>query len=610
MIINDQRHLSLTSLLGLLVLLAQCAGLQTSSAQDVAERPISDASANTRPTSEVRLSWEAISQEFVDDYYQHHPSFAAFQGVHRFDGLLPDWSRQGIALEIDRLKSWRTRLGTYALRSNMATFDWGSAGGGALTKEDIEFEIEYLLAKIAQDLFWLEDAQWPFRNPDFYFNWMMGDIDFDLYVSRPYAPQAQRLLAFIKYCRALPMALQQIDENLSAPIAKPYSQYGANRFRGMADFMTTQVPQIFAGVINDDNSHEFNHVLQTAINSLNNLAFNLEARAASKVSPASFAIGPLLFEKMLLQTEGINLSLLELQAIGEAELARNLALLKSACAGYAPNQKIADCVTKNAAVKPKSGAVVEARLQLRKLKQFIVANEIVSVPGNEQAEVAIAPDYAIGWGAYIQSPGPHDRSLASIYYIAPPDPKWTKKEQFDYQVSTSDLLFTSVHEVWPGHFLHAMHANRGISELRQVFHSYAFSEGWAHYTEEMMWDAGYGNRDHAIHIGQLSNALLRNVRFLVALRLHTRGMTPAEAELMFIQQGFQNAALARDETLRAQYEPTVLNYLMGKILIVKLRNSWMAKNPGNHSQKSFHNALLSLGGPPIPLAGKALGLND
>ena len=65
------------------------------------------------------------------------------------------------------------------------------------------------------------------------------------------------------------------------------------------------------------------------------------------------------------------------------------------------------------------------------------------------------------------------------------------------------LLFTSVHEVWPGHFLQFLHANRSPSKLGQVFVGYAFAEGWAHYTEEMMWEAGLGNGSPETHIGQL-----------------------------------------------------------------------------------------------------------
>lgn len=545
----------------------------------------------------VDLTWKDISQQFVEDYYHSHPSFAAFQGRHQYDGILPDWSQEGIAQEVMRLKSWKLRLAAFNISAARAQSD-----------PVVDFERKYLLAKIEQDLFWLEDARWPFRNPDFYFNWMMGDMDFDMYISRPYAPLLQRLAAFIKYCKALPLALQQIEDNLQAPIPEPYSRYGAQRFRGMANFMAQTVPNIFATAIDPHNVAEFDQALKTAINGLQKLALTLEARQATVDNPASFAIGPSLFAKMLKRTEAVKFSLSELEAIGRADLVRNQAQLKSTCAHFAPGLDVGGCISRNAAIKPEQGSVVAARQQLLALKQFIIDKAIVSIPGTEQALVATAPDYAIGWGAYIQSPGPYDWTLPSVYYIAPPDPGRTEKQQLEYQVSTSDLLFTSVHEVWPGHFLHSMHANRAQSELRRVFFSYAFSEGWAHYSEELMWDAGFGGSQAGVHIGQLSNALLRNIRFLVALGLHTQGMTSAQAQAMFIEQGFQNEALARDEAWRAQYEPTVINYLLGKLLILQLRDSWLAQNPENPALKVFHDQLLSLGGPPVPLATEALEL--
>ncbi len=85
----------------------------------------------------------------------------------------------------------------------------------------------------------------------------------------------------------------------------------------------------------------------------------------------------------------------------------------------------------------------------------------------------------------------------------------------------ADLTFTSAHEVWPGHFLQFLHANRVPSELGRLYVGYAYAEGWAHYGEELMWEAGLGNGDPETHIGQLLNALLRNARFLSAIGLHT-----------------------------------------------------------------------------------------
>src|SRR3546814_10949018 len=70
-----------------------------------------------------------------------------------------------------------------------------------------------------------------------------------------------------------------------------------------------------------------------------------------------------------------------------------------------------------------------------------------------------------------------------------------KQVQLDFIPSKDDLLFTTIHEVMPGHFVQFLHANRSPSIFGQLFVGYAYAEGWAHYAEQMMWDAGYSNGD-------------------------------------------------------------------------------------------------------------------
>ena len=163
-----------------------------------------------------------------------------------------------------------------------------------------------------------------------------------------------------------------------------------------------------------------------------------------------------------------------------------------------------------------------------------------------------------------------------------------------------------MHEVWPGHFLQFLHANRAPSKFGQVFVGYAFSEGWAHYAEEMMWDAGLGNGNQEIHIGQLVEALLRNVRFLSAIRLHTGKMTVADSERMFREEGYQDSGNARQQAARGTFDPAYLNYTMGKLMIRKLREDWTATRGGKQAWQSFHDEFLRYGGPPIPLVRKAM----
>lgn len=191
--------------------------------------------------------------------------------------------------------------------------------------------------------------------------------------------------------------------------------------------------------------------------------------------------------------------------------------------------------------------------------------------------------------------------MPSVYYIAPPDPAWSKADQDAYTPGKAMLLFTSAHEVWPGHFVQFLHANRSPSEFGRLFVDYAYSEGWAHYTEEMMWEAGLGDGAPETHIGQLSEALLRNVRYLCAIGMHTHGMTVSSCETMFREQAFQDPGSARQQAARGTYDPAYLNYTMGKLMIRKLRADWTAHHGGRSGWRAFHDRFLSYGGPPIPL---------
>ncbi len=194
---------------------------------------------------------------------------------------------------------------------------------------------------------------------------------------------------------------------------------------------------------------------------------------------------------------------------------------------------------------PGEDSVQSAREQLEETRKFIVQEDLVSIPGTEEAKVDEAPPYARSNFAYINIPGAWEKNQPSVYYISPPNPAWPEDVQADYIAGEADLLFTSVHEVWPGHFLNFLHANRAAFFYGRVFVGYAFAEGWAHYTEEMMLEAGLRDRDPETRIGQISNALLRDARFLSSHR-----PAYAAAGRSKIRKGFSGRRLSRARARR------------------------------------------------------------
>jgi len=462
------------------------------------------------------------------------------------------------------------------------------------------FERDYVIARIDRDLYWLERADWPHRNPEYY----ASSMDPNVYIAREYAGLPERMKSFTKYAGNLPSAVEHIRRNVRTPMPSAYAQIGKGRFAGLADYLEKDVPAVFAPVEDSTLRQEFVTANAGAVKALRALAawFAAEERRGTD----QFAIGPELFADMLRMTEGVELPVATVEARGRADMDRNLAALREACATFAPGRPISDCIARAERRKPPEGPVAGARRQLDTLEAFVRSHDLVSIPGTERALVHESPPYQRFNFAYIDIPGPYEKNLPSIYYIAPPDPTWSAAEQRAYLPSEGRLLFVSVHEVWPGHFLNFLHSNRVKSQIGRVFVGYAFAEGWAHYAEELMWEAGLGAGDPTLHIGQLLNALQRNARYLSAIGLHTRGMTLAESERIFREEAFQDPGNARQQALRGTYDPGYLNYTLGKLMIRKLREDWTASRGGRKAWKEFHDQFLSHGGPPIPQVRKRM----
>jgi hypothetical protein len=363
------------------------------------------------------------------------------------------------------------------------------------------------------------------------------------------------------------------------------------------------VPRAFETVEDPDLQAAFAEAVGQAAMSLAELSSWFEG--LRETATDDFALGAEGFSAMLRMTERVDIPLDTLMALGEADLERNLALLDEACASFAPGTDHAGCFAAMDANKPAGGAVAGARTQLDGIRTFMLAENLASIPADDPIFVEEAPPYQRSNFAFIYTAGPYEQGMPSTYYIAPPDPAWPEQEQLDYVPGAADLMSTSVHEVWPGHFLQFLHSNRAASPLGQLFVGYAFAEGWAHYTEEMMADAGLSGGlsggPAELRVGQIKAALLRNVRYLCAIGLHTRGMSVAECERLFRERAYQDPGNARQQAARGTYDPAYLNYTLGKLMIRKLREDWTASRGGREAWGAFHDAFLGHGGPPIPM---------
>jgi Bacterial protein of unknown function (DUF885) len=536
--------------------------------------------------------WPEFAARFIERYFRANPFFAVQAGRHEFDGQMSDWSAAGIAAEAARL---------HAMRTEAQAFDTA-----ALTDAE-RLEREIVLTAIDGNLFWLERAQSPFTNPA----WYLEQLDPDVYLNRDYAPLATRMRGYIGYLRAIPKLDAHIRANLRTPLPPSFVQRGIDDFGGYADFFRKDGPKVFAAVQDAAAQNELAEASAAAASAMEGLKSWLQGER--RHATGRFALGEPLFLEMLRSTERVEVPIAQLLEVGRADLERNTQGLKAACAEYLPGGTPNACVERMRANKPTGGAVEGARAQLAQLREFVVARKVVTIPSDERPSVAEAPPYNRSNAAYINIPGPYEKSVAYTYEIAPPDPSWSAKERAEYIPGKATLLYTSVHEVWPGHFLQFLNSNRNPSKIAALWVSYAYAEGWAHYCEEMMWEEGLGSGDTQQHIGQLTDALLRNVRFLSALGLHTQGMTLAESDRMFRERAFTDPGNARQQAARGTFDSEYLKYTLGKLMIRKLRIDWLARQPGaaagadpRQYWQAFHDKFLSYGGPPVPLVRKAM----
>ena len=493
---------------------------------------------------------------------------------------MPDWSAAGLKRQSEFLQQ---------------TIDRANRFGDSLSPQEA-FERDYLV-KVAQGkLFWLDDADQPHTNPAYYVG---GGLDPNVYIARPYADAPTRMKAVIAFMRRIPDAAKNIRANLKTPMPLSFVDYGVAGFNGFADYYTGDATAAFADVKDPELQQQLAAAAKDASTAMRGLGTWLSGQR--QTATQDFALGADRFSRMLLATEAVDTPLDALEAVGRGDLKRNQDALVAACNQFAKGQTIPACIAKMGADKAADGPVAEARRQIPDLRAFVVAKDIVTIPGTEEAKVEESPPYNRQNSAYIDPPGPFDKGIPSVYYISPPDPAWDQATRDAFVPGKADLLFTSVHEVMPGHFVQFLHANRSAYPIGRLFVGYAFAEGWAHYAEEMMWDQGLGNGDPETHVGQLSNALLRDCRFLSAIGLHARGMTQEQSRRMFVTQCYQDEGNARQQAARGTYDPAYLNYTLGKLMIRKLRDDWIAAHAGQAPIKAFHDEFLSYGGPPIPL---------
>lgn len=535
--------------------------------------------------------WAEFTDEFIERHFEAAPTAGVWAGRHEYDGQLPAVSRAGIERRAAMLRDFARRAAEQFPANSLSAAQ--------------ELERQNLLAAIDGMLFGVEDARYHLRNPA----WYSGAASPSVYVSREYAAKQVRLAALTAYLRNLPAYLAQMRETLEPPFAEPFLRTALVRFGGLASHLENEAPTVFAEVRAEATQEAFSEALEPALAALQDLQAWLERQLEQ--AGGDFALGEERYRALLWRVYRIDLDWRTLKQVAEADLERNLDLLRASCALVDPAITVAQCAARVREDKPEAGAVARANEQLPELRAFMLQADLVGVPSDESAYVAEAPAYRRTNSAYIEIPGPYEQGLPSIYYIAGPDPEWPPEVQRQYVPGEADLMNTSVHEVWPGHFLHSLFNKRSSNRVGKVLRNGMLNEGWAHYAEELMQEAGLGDEQPLLRVGQILDALMRDVRFLSSIGLHLEGMSVDASRQMFAELAFLDPGNAEQQALRGTYDPGYFAYTLGKLIIRKMREDWTADRGGRDAWRAFHETLLLHGSAPLPVLRKAmLGADD
>jgi uncharacterized protein (DUF885 family) len=248
------------------------------------------------------------------------------------------------------------------------------------------------------------------------------------------------------------------------------------------------------------------------------------------------------------------------------------------------------------------------------LRQFIVEHKIVTIPSTVPPIVQETPPFARALStASMDTPGPYEKVAKEAFFnVTLPEPGWTREhvEEHLESFNRGTVVSTAVHEVYPGHYTQFLWVQNAPSKVRKLIGTGTNAEGWAHYTEQMMLDHGYGAGDLKLRLGQLQDALLRNARYIVGIEMHTGKMSFEQGVAFFVKEGYQTHAIAEVETKRGTSDPTYLVYTLGKLEILKLREDYRKLRGANFSLLEFHDKFLAQGFPPIKMIRRSMLGND
>ncbi len=546
-----------------------------------------------------------LADDYFDTYYfPTNPTLATYQGIHDYDSKLEDFSKAGIDANVKALQEWETKV---------------AAVDSTTLSEQVQGDRMLVLNTIRTTLLTLQHIKPWEKNPDFYSSGITTSA-FTL-MERKFAAPEVRLKDLIGRERAMPGVLANAKKNLqNAP--KISTQIALAQLPGLVEFFQKDVPKAFADVTDDMIKKQFTASNDSVIAALQDYMAWLKKDVLPKAD-GDFKIGADTYRKKLEYDEMVTTPLDELIALDTANMHHNQQMFAEVAKQLDPRKTPREVLADLATDGPKPDSLLPAfRSTFDHLISFIKDKKIITIPSDVRPILEETPPFmrAITF-ASMDTPGPYEKNATEAYFnVTLPEKNWTPQHtrEFMAQFSYAVISSVAVHEAYPGHYVQFLWMHKLDDRVRKLLGCNTNAEGWAHYCEQMMLDEGlatamYPNDQRQqleLRLGQLQDALLRNARFVVGIKLHTGEMTIDQAIQYFVDEGYQSRAVGEVETKRATSDPTYLYYTLGKLEILKLRKDMETKMGKDFDLMAFHDGSMKQGFAPIQIVRKAMLYDD
>jgi uncharacterized protein (DUF885 family) len=540
-----------------------------------------------------------VADEFIRGYLAARPLHATALGFHEYDGRISEYTRLAIDAELARLTRFDERL---------KKFDRTKLGPRAA------IDLRLLQTAIRKELFLMQDVAVYEHNPMSY----ASALDVNVYAKRKYAPIEDRVRSIIVVENQAPNIMIAAKTNLADVLPKPYVELAIQIARGSSDFLKTNLIDALADLKDESLRAVLLQSNRRAATALADYATWLEKEKLPKATP-QFAIGEEKYQRFLAETELIDLPPAKILELGLSELKHEQEVFAEAAKKIDPVKPALEVFKQIQSEHPTSENLIpEITKKLDAVRKYVVDHKLVTIPSEVKAQVKETPQYRRATSfASMDIPGPFEkRATEAYFYVTPAENEWPEPQKNEWLTSfnsySADVI--SIHETYPGHYVQFLHLNASkATRAEKVFGATSYVEGWAHYCEKMMIDAGFGSTfgptptDEQIkqaakyRMAQSQQAMLRLCRLCVSIQMHTQGMSVDDATKFFQENCYYEEKPARAEAMRGTFDIGYLNYTLGKLQILKLRADYEVQEGENFSLKKFHDELLNHGMLPIRL---------